>query len=233
MDLDSVATRLYGELPEAFTSSRSAEVRAARSAGDRQLAAAVAQLRRPTIGAWLANQLSRECRDDVEALLALGASMRRAQEAGDGQELRDLTRQRRQMVAALLSEAKKLARARNQPLEREQHTRTREHARSRSRHGRRCGCAPRRTPERRPDILRFRAAGPQRTSRHRVVEEKGHAYAASGRQQGTAAAAGIENPSAPTEGRPRNAHARPGGGRANGEEHRRCGRRDAARAERH
>ena len=116
MDLDSVATRLYGELPEAFTSSRSAEVRAARSAGDRQLAAAVAQLRRPTIGAWLANQLSRECRDDVEALLALGASMRRAQEAGDGQELRDLTRQRRQMVAALLSEAKKLARARNQPL---------------------------------------------------------------------------------------------------------------------
>jgi hypothetical protein len=116
VDLDSVATKLYGELPEAFTASRSAEVRAARNAGDRQLAAAVAQLRRPTIGAWLANQLSRECQDDVAALLDLGASMRRAQEAGDGQELRDLTRQRRQMVAALLSEAKKLARARNQPL---------------------------------------------------------------------------------------------------------------------
>ena len=43
-------------------------------------------------------------------------SMRRAQEAGDGQELRDLARQRRQMVAALLSEAKGLARTRNQPL---------------------------------------------------------------------------------------------------------------------
>src|ERR1700734_2796351 len=105
VDLDSIAGKLYGVSPDAFTSSRSAEVRAARSAGDRQLAAAVAQLRRPTIGAWLANQLSRECRDDVEALLDLGASMRRAQEAGDGQELRDLTRQRRQMVAALLSEA--------------------------------------------------------------------------------------------------------------------------------
>jgi hypothetical protein len=116
VDLDSVATTLYGELPEDFTSSRSAEVRAARNAGDRQLAAAVAQLRRPTIGAWLANQLSRDCQDEVEALLDLGASMRTAQEAGDGRALRDLTRQRRQMVAALVSEAKKLARARNQQL---------------------------------------------------------------------------------------------------------------------
>jgi hypothetical protein len=116
VDLDSVATKLYGELPEDFTSSRSAEVRAARNAGDRELAGAVAQLRRPTIGAWLANQLSRECQDEVDALLDLGASMRRAQEAGDGHALRDLTRQRRQMVAALVSEAKKLARARNQPL---------------------------------------------------------------------------------------------------------------------
>ena len=96
-----------------FTLRRSAR---GKRAGDRQLAAAVAEFRRPTIGAWLANQLSRECKDDVEALLDLGASMRRAQEAGDGQELRDLTRQRRQMVAALLSEAKKLAWARNQPL---------------------------------------------------------------------------------------------------------------------
>jgi hypothetical protein len=116
VDLDSVATKLYGVPPEAFTSARVAQVRAARDAGDRQLAAAVAQLRRPTIGAWLANQLSRECRDEVEGLLDLGASMRRAQEGGDGQELRHLTRQRRQMVAALLSEAKGLARERRQPL---------------------------------------------------------------------------------------------------------------------
>ena len=116
VDIDAIAGKLYGVSPGAFTSSRSAEVRAARNAGDRQLAATVAQLRRPTIGAWLANQLTREYTDEVEALLDLGTSMRRAQKGGDGQELRDLTRQRRQMVAALVSEAKKLARARNQPV---------------------------------------------------------------------------------------------------------------------
>jgi len=116
MDLDSIAGKLYGLSPEAFTSSRSAEVRAARSAGNRQLADAVAQLRRPTVGAWLANQLARECKDELEALLDLGTSMRVAQGAGDGPELRVLTRRRREMVAALVSEAGRLARTRNRSL---------------------------------------------------------------------------------------------------------------------
>ncbi len=116
VDLDSIAGKLYGVSPEAFTSSRSAEVRAARSAGNRQLAAAVAQLRRPTVGAWLANQLARERKDELEALLDLGTSMRKVQEAGDGPELRLLTRRRRQMVAGLVPEARRLARTRNQPL---------------------------------------------------------------------------------------------------------------------
>jgi hypothetical protein len=116
VDLDSIAGKLYGVSPDAFTSSRSAEVRAARSAGDRELAAAVAQLRRPTVGAWLANQLARECKDELEALLDLGTSMRKAQEAGDGPELRLLARQRREMVAGLVSEARRLARTRDQPL---------------------------------------------------------------------------------------------------------------------
>jgi len=116
VDLDSIAKKLYGELPEDFTSSRSAEVRGARSAGNRQLAADVAKLRRPTVGAWLANQLARDRQDEVEALLDLGTSMRRAQETGDGPQLRQLTQQRRQMIATLVSEAKGLARTRDQPL---------------------------------------------------------------------------------------------------------------------
>jgi hypothetical protein len=73
-------------------------------------------LRRPTVGAWLVNQLARECKEDLEALLDLGDSMRKAQGVGDGPELRLLTRQRRQMVAALVSEAKRVALTRNQPL---------------------------------------------------------------------------------------------------------------------
>jgi len=116
VDLDSISGKLYGMSPDAFTSSRSAEVQSARSAGNRELAAAVAQLRRPTVGAWLANQLARERKDELEALLDLGTSMRKAQQAGDGSELRLLARQRRQMVASLVSEARKLARTRDQRL---------------------------------------------------------------------------------------------------------------------
>jgi hypothetical protein len=116
VDLDTIARRLYGLSPDAFTSSRSAEVRAARGAGNRELAADIAQLRRPTVGAWIANQLARECKEELEALLNLGTSMRKAQAAGDGPELRLLTQQRRQMVAALVSEAKTLAGTRDQSL---------------------------------------------------------------------------------------------------------------------
>jgi len=116
VDLDSITAKLYGASAEDFTSSRSAEVRAARGAGNRALAAEVAKLRRPTVGAWLANQLARERRDEIEALLDVGASMRKAQAAGDGPELRLLAQQRRQMLATLISEARGLARARHQPL---------------------------------------------------------------------------------------------------------------------
>ena len=56
-------------------------------------------------------------------------------------------------------------------LEREQRTRTRKYARGRSRYCRCRECSPFGTPERRPDLLRLRAAGPGCTSHHRVVGE--------------------------------------------------------------
>jgi len=113
VDLDSIAEELYGLLPDEFTSARAAQVRAARSAGDRELAAAVAGLRRPTIGAWLANQLAREHKKELEALLNLGKEMRKAQEIGDGPALRRLSAQRHEALTALAADAKVLARIRN------------------------------------------------------------------------------------------------------------------------
>jgi DNA repair exonuclease SbcCD ATPase subunit len=114
VDLDSVGEELYGLLPEEFTPARAAHVRAARSAGDRELAAAVAALRRPTIGAWLANQLARERTKELEELFKLGKDMRAAQEGGDGPALRRLSAPRHEMVTALASDAKALARTRHQ-----------------------------------------------------------------------------------------------------------------------
>jgi hypothetical protein len=114
MDLDSIGEELYGLLPEEFTAARAAQVRAARSTGDRALATAVAALRRPTIGAWLANQLARERTKELEELLNLGKGMREAQESGDGPALRRLSARRHERLTALASDAKALARLRNQ-----------------------------------------------------------------------------------------------------------------------
>ena len=56
-------------LPSEFTSRRDALAAEARRAGDRALAAEVKKLRRPTTGAWLANLLVRQRRDEVAQLL--------------------------------------------------------------------------------------------------------------------------------------------------------------------
>lgn len=116
MDLDSVAGELYELPPEEFTSARNARAGEARSAGDRELAAAIKKLRRPTAGAWLANLLVRERPEQVAELLDLGAAMRRAQEELAGNELRQLSQQRRQAVAALGDEARHLVRELGRPL---------------------------------------------------------------------------------------------------------------------
>jgi DNA repair exonuclease SbcCD ATPase subunit len=115
VDLDTVADELYGLPPDAFTPTRDARATEARSAGDRDLAAAIKKLRRPTTGAWLANLLARERNDQLAELLDLGAAMRQAQADLAGDDLRRLSQQRRQVVAALGDEARRLARYRGQP----------------------------------------------------------------------------------------------------------------------
>jgi hypothetical protein len=114
VDFDTVAGELYGLVPDDFTSTRALRAREARSEGDRALATAISELRRPTIGAWLANQLTRERRGELEELLEVGIAMRHAQEAEDGPELRRLSQERRRMITALVSEAKGLAQERKQ-----------------------------------------------------------------------------------------------------------------------
>ena len=55
-----------------FTARRDALARQARADGDKDLAATVHALRRPTAAAWVVNCLARQAPDAVEALVALG-----------------------------------------------------------------------------------------------------------------------------------------------------------------
>lgn len=114
MDLDAVADELYGLTPGEFTSARQARVAQARQSGDRELAAAIKGLRRPTTGAWLANLLVRDRHEDLLQLLELGEATRRAHSQLDADDLRRLSRQRRQVVSALSHDARRLAGDRGQ-----------------------------------------------------------------------------------------------------------------------
>lgn len=116
VELRAIAEELYGLRPEEFTPARTAAEKQARSAGDRKLAGAVKKLRRPAVAAWAVNLLVRKRRDLVEQVVSLGDSLRQAQSLLQGDALRDLARQRRQLVAAVTTEVRNLARGEGQKL---------------------------------------------------------------------------------------------------------------------
>jgi DNA repair exonuclease SbcCD ATPase subunit len=107
--LDEVAGELYALPPDDFRTAREERAAQARAAGDKALAREIAALRRPVVSAWLVNMLAREAPGQMDELLALGESLRDAQQALDGDRLRELSTQRRDLVAAMVNEAKRIA----------------------------------------------------------------------------------------------------------------------------
>jgi len=111
VDVESVSDELYGLPLDDFTSARNDREKQAKAAGEEDLAAQVHQLRKPNLVAWLANQLARERADEIRPLLELGAALREATATLSGQQLLELSRQQRQVVHALVQQARRLANA--------------------------------------------------------------------------------------------------------------------------
>jgi hypothetical protein len=108
-DLDVIADELYGLPPDEFVPARDDRVAAAKQAGDRDLARALARLRRPTKAAWLANLLARHRAEQLDGLVALARGLAQAQQELDGDALRALSGQRHRAVAAMARDAGRLA----------------------------------------------------------------------------------------------------------------------------
>ncbi|GAA0508147.1 hypothetical protein Ade02nite_49450 [Paractinoplanes deccanensis] len=108
---DEVIQRLYEAPPDGFVAARTAAIEQARKAGDRATAKRLAALKKPTVAAWVVNLLALRRPELVEELAGLATALRDAQRGLDGEALRELTAQRRQVVSALVSAAGKLARA--------------------------------------------------------------------------------------------------------------------------
>ena len=110
MDLDTAANELYALSPDDFIERRQQLVAEARQAKDRELANQIGQLRRPTRTAWLINLLARHEPEPLNALFELGAALQDAQQRMAGDELRQLSAERRKAVDALAQRAVELGR---------------------------------------------------------------------------------------------------------------------------
>ena len=97
--------RLYAVGPEEFMAVRRELVASARAAGERDLAAELGALRKPSLAAWAINLVARESPGVLADLVGLGARMRDAQGRLDTATLTALRPERDQTVRRGVAEA--------------------------------------------------------------------------------------------------------------------------------
>lgn len=109
MELLRIADDLYGLPLAEFTPARDAKAKELKAAKS-PLATEVKALKKPSTAAWVVDLLVRRESAQVEQVLNVGAALREAQAAMSASELRALTKQRRQVTAAVTQQARRLAR---------------------------------------------------------------------------------------------------------------------------
>ena len=105
MDLESASQELYALAPSVFTAARDAKASEARQAGRPELAASLKKLRKPSVGAWLANLLVLEQSRDVERLIDLGVELRAPKHDLEGEQIRRVSKEKGGAVSKLVREA--------------------------------------------------------------------------------------------------------------------------------
>ncbi|WP_399945564.1 hypothetical protein ACGH52_35940 [Streptomyces sp. BBFR25] len=114
--VEQVLDELYATPPSAFVPRREERAAAARTAGRKEDARRIHAARRPTLAAWAANLLTRSRPEETRRFLELGQALREAHRTLDAAGLKDLSAQRRHIVAVLSQQAAQLAREAGQRL---------------------------------------------------------------------------------------------------------------------
>ena len=109
MELKSATQELYRVTPAQFIAARDAMAAEARRAGNPELASSLKKLRKPSVGAWLANLLVREQSSDVEHLVVLGAELRTPTRKLEGQQIRRVSKEKSDAISKLVRDAKSRA----------------------------------------------------------------------------------------------------------------------------
>lgn len=115
MDLTTIVAELYGLPPKEFTAARDARASEARTIGDKDVATSLKHLRKPSIGAWMANMLVRQQPREIEKLVELGETLRTARNL-EGAKIRSATKQKQEMVTKLARQARAIATRLGQPV---------------------------------------------------------------------------------------------------------------------
>ncbi|MBC9823772.1 hypothetical protein [Terrabacter sp. MAHUQ-38] len=116
LHLRAAVEQLYAAPPAQFTPLRSELVAQAKSAGEKDLAASIGALRKPTVAAWAVNHFVRGHGDELEDFRAFAELLREAQRSLDADQLRLLGRERSKRVDALADRIAEVAAAEGQRL---------------------------------------------------------------------------------------------------------------------
>ena len=116
MDLRDAAQELYAVTPRDFTAERTALVRKAKDAGNKDLAKEIGSLPKPAAGAWAINMLALHKPEVIDDVVRFGVSLRTAQEEGDAEAFRELGQQRQGQLTSAVHAAKDLASELGAPL---------------------------------------------------------------------------------------------------------------------
>ena len=101
---DAIA-ELYAGDPEVFVERRRELAARARTAGDREAAKTIAGMGKPTRSAWIVNNLIHADPGVAVSLAELGGKLRSGEAALDGASIRELSRERRELVDNLVRRA--------------------------------------------------------------------------------------------------------------------------------
>ena len=107
---DDITAELYALPLDEFTGARNARAKELASSGDKDRAAAIKAVKKPSVPAWAVDQVARKHAKDLEALFDLGAQLRDAQRklmrSGDTDAVRDAQAAERAAVKGLVAKAK-------------------------------------------------------------------------------------------------------------------------------
>ncbi len=112
MAADDDGDALYGlELSE-FTPARTELVTRLKAEGERERAAEVGKLRKPTVAAWVVNRTARDAPDEMAALLDEGSALREVQlGGGSAADVRAATEAEQEALRTVMAAAGKVAKA--------------------------------------------------------------------------------------------------------------------------